>query len=116
MSKQFREQQARARLRRGEGGSRRCEAIIEDFVNGKSYSGLRQPTTVPLHRECRFEAKKKLGRLRLCSRHVAMALDGFLAPTGEVTPRTDRANYQRGFVPGRPERWAQGLTPVEIEQ
>lgn len=88
-----------------------CQAVIEDFANGKPYPGLRRGVTVPMRRRCTRTARHGVGPLQLCVQHTILARDGLIDTDGAVAPRAairDVRRYPKKFPSGL-YSWAHGV-------
>lgn len=72
----------------------RCDAICEDFENGKRYN-LRRVIVTPAEKRCsrhaKFFVKVGHGWLNLCNTHKRLHDEGFVDAVGRVTPKSDIA-------------------------
>ncbi len=94
----------------------KCQATVEDYVNGSSYN-LARPFTVPKHKQCSRYARSKLGTLCLCALHTKLALEGLVDEDGNVATRSalaDVRRYPKKFADGL-YSWARDLKPEEIK-
>lgn len=94
----------------------KCQATVEDYVNGTRYN-LSRSLTVPDTRQCSRYAKFTLGKLCLCALHTKLALEGLVEENGTVATRSALADVRRypdKFVGGL-YNWAKGLKPEEIK-
>jgi hypothetical protein len=94
----------------------KCQATIEDFENGTHYN-LSRSFTVPEHRQCRRNARSKVGTLCFCASHTKLAFDGLIDESGTVASRSviaDVRRYPKKFPKGV-YHWAQKLTAEEIK-
>lgn len=94
----------------------KCQATVEDYVNGTRYN-LSRSLTVPDTRQCSRYAKFTLGKLCLCALHTKLALEGLVDADGEVATRSslqDVRRYPKKFADGL-FSWARGLKAEEIK-
>jgi hypothetical protein len=94
----------------------RCQATVEDYVNGTSYN-LSRSFTVPKNRQCSRYARSKVGTLCLCALHTKLTLEGLVDDDGTVATRgalADVRRYPAKFVGGL-YSWARNLKAEEIK-
>lgn len=92
----------------------KCQAIIEDYRNGERYN-LARVIVSPETRQCRFEAKSRLGKLCLCKTHVRLAYEGFVDVSGQVASKGDIAITRRRNE-SAPYNWADELEAQPLEK
>lgn len=94
----------------------KCQAIVEDYVNGTHYN-IRRSMTVPKEKQCSRNARMKLGKFCFCNLHTKLAQEGLIDEDGNVLTRSSLADvrkYPHKFPEGV-YLWARGLTPEEIK-
>jgi hypothetical protein len=94
----------------------KCQAVIEDYENGTHYN-LSRSFTAPDHRQCRRNARSKVGTFCFCAMHAKLALDGLIDEGGQVATRSviaDVRKYPKKFPQGV-YHWARNLTAEEIK-
>ncbi len=90
----------------------KCQAIIEAFNECGVQRYGPQRITIPVSRACKFNAKSKLGSLRLCDRHLKLAVEGMIDSDGTVASKLDIriARDHPKKYPNGLYRWASSLT------
>jgi hypothetical protein len=93
----------------------KCQAIVEDYANGRRNNLVRVIVT-PKDKPCSRIARIKLGNFCFCALHAKLAQDGLINHDGHVAPRGDLRDVRRypNKFPNGLYDWARCLTPKEI--